>query len=204
MTDPAHAPRPARGRPRKEGAEQRILEAALEEYAERGWSGFTMDAVARRAGVGKSTVYLRWSDKDSLLTDAVTTRSQDIEQVDTGSLRGDLERLAANLFRYLLDPAGWATLRMAMEAAIAPTPLGSFTEVVSGQHLGAASEIVQSHLEAGTLPTDAPVRTLVECLYGAVIVQTLSLAGDDRKLTDEDIEERVRPIVDLVLAPLAG
>src|SRR3954451_13068508 len=101
---PGEEPRRGRGRPRTPGAEDKILTAALEEYGERGWAGFTMDAVARRAGVGKSTVYLRWRDKDSLLTDAVGTHSIGIEDVDTGSFRGDLEQLAGNLFRHYLDP----------------------------------------------------------------------------------------------------
>ena len=52
--------------------------------------GFTMDGVARRAGFGKSTLYLRWPDKDALLTDAVRLRSRTVAEVDTGSLRGDL------------------------------------------------------------------------------------------------------------------
>ena len=86
-------PRRSRGRPRTPGAEQRIIDAALEEYGEHGWSGFTMDGVARRAGVGKSTVYLRWQDKDALLTDAVSASSGDLGEVDTGSLREDLRAL---------------------------------------------------------------------------------------------------------------
>ena len=75
-------PRRGRGRPRTPGAEERIIEAALEEYGEHGWSGFTMDGVARRANVGKSTVYLRWQDKDTLLTDAVSSASLSLAAAD--------------------------------------------------------------------------------------------------------------------------
>src|SRR4051794_41814148 len=77
-------PRRGRGRPRTPGADKRIIDAALEEYGEHGWSGFTMDGVARRAGVGKSTVYLRWQDKDSLLSEAVSTRSGELGGGGTG------------------------------------------------------------------------------------------------------------------------
>src|SRR3954447_10619696 len=105
-------PRRGRGRPRTPGAEERIIDAALEEYGEHGWSGFTMDGVARRAGVGKSTVYLRWQAKDSLLTDAVSGRSSNLGAVDTGSLRGDLHALATNLFMHFIDPVGWCAMRV--------------------------------------------------------------------------------------------
>src|SRR5262245_47176042 len=120
-----------RGRPRTPGAEKKIIDAALDEYGEHGWSGFTMDGVARRAGVGKSTVYLRWQDKDSLLTEAVGTRSSWLGAVDTGTLRGDLEALAVNLFQHFCDPAGWASLRVTVDVAGAPQRLGRFAEAVS-------------------------------------------------------------------------
>src|SRR3954469_17991836 len=103
---PGGEPRRGRGRPRTPGAEKRIMDAALDEYGEHGWSGFTMDGVARRAGVGKSTVYLRWQDKDSLLTDAVGSASSPLGAVDTGSLRGDLRQVAINVFDHVLQPGG--------------------------------------------------------------------------------------------------
>ena len=40
----------------------------------------------------------------------------------------------------------------------------------------------------------------MECLYGAVTMQALTLSGDDRSLSDDQIRERVRPVVDFVLA----
>ena len=44
-----------------------MVAAALAVYAEAGWSGFSFDAVARRAGVGKAPLYLRWASKEDLL-----------------------------------------------------------------------------------------------------------------------------------------
>jgi AcrR family transcriptional regulator len=63
------APRP-RGRPRDAGARGAILDATLELLAERGFHATTMDAIASRAGVGKNTIYRRWSAKDDLIIDA--------------------------------------------------------------------------------------------------------------------------------------
>ncbi|MEV7430279.1 MULTISPECIES: TetR/AcrR family transcriptional regulator [unclassified Nocardioides] len=200
MASPQPAPRRTRGRPRTPGAEARILEAALEEYGERGWAGFTMDAVARRAGVGKSTVYLRWRDKDALLLDAVEVRAAGIEDVDTGTLRGDLEALATNLFRHYLDPAGWATVRMAVDAAGAPSSLGTFTEKVARHHTDAVLPILRRAVDRGEVPADLPARTLVLCLYGAVTMNRLLVSGDERALGDDDLRAQVAGIVDFVLA----
>ncbi|NHC23891.1 TetR/AcrR family transcriptional regulator [Nocardioides sp. IC4_145] len=200
MASPSPAPRRSRGRPRTPGAEARILEAALEEYGERGWAGFTIDAVARRAGVGKSTVYLRWRDKDSLLVDAVELRAAGIEDVDTGSLRGDLEALATNLFRHYLDPAGWATVRMIVDAAGAPSSLGSFTERVARHHTDAVLPILRRAVDRGEVPADLPAATLVLCLYGAVTMNRLLLPGGGTAAGEPDLQAQVASIVDFVLA----
>lgn len=200
MASPQPAPRRSRGRPRDPGAEGRIFDAALEEYGERGWAGFTMDGVARRAGVGKSTVYLRWQDKDALLLDAVEARAGGIEAVDTGTLRGDLEALATNLFRHYLDPAGWATLRMAVDAAGSPASLGTFTEKFARQHTAAVVLLFKRAVDRGEAPADLPVAALVLCLYGAVTMNRLRISADGPAPEDDVLHAQVVDLVDFVLA----
>jgi AcrR family transcriptional regulator len=80
-------------RPRVEGErEAEILDAAVEILIEHGYDRLTMDAVAVRAKASKATLYRRWSSKQSLVVDAVirSKKSADPQDVDTGSLRGDL------------------------------------------------------------------------------------------------------------------
>src|ERR1700726_2671458 len=60
-----------RGRPADPGIENRVLTAALTVYGEVGWAGFTLDAVARRAPVGKAALYRRWTTKEDLLLAAL-------------------------------------------------------------------------------------------------------------------------------------
>ncbi|GAA0580511.1 TetR family transcriptional regulator [Kribbella sandramycini] len=83
----------ARPRPRVEGGrEEEILEAAVSVLAELGYDRLTMDAVATAAKASKATLYRRWSTKADLVADAIS-RSKGCplpEDVDTGSLRGDL------------------------------------------------------------------------------------------------------------------
>ncbi|PCC72146.1 transcriptional regulator, TetR family [Nannocystis exedens] len=83
-----------RGRKRDASLDARLLDATLDVLAEVGAAGLTMDLVAARAGVGKATIYRRWTAKSELIIDAVAQmkRNQvDLEHLpDTGTLRGDL------------------------------------------------------------------------------------------------------------------
>jgi len=60
-----------------------------------GYDRLSMEGVATAAGVGKATVYRRWSSKAELVIDAMTTLKPAIESIDTGSLDGDIELIIA-------------------------------------------------------------------------------------------------------------
>lgn len=93
---PAPDDSPHRGsRPRPGGRTARIraqvLEAVRSELTEHGYDALTVDSVAARAGVHRTTVYRRWHDVGGLLTDVFAAASdQDWHPGDTGSLHGDL------------------------------------------------------------------------------------------------------------------
>ncbi|MCU1504387.1 MAG: putative TetR family transcriptional regulator, partial [Ilumatobacteraceae bacterium] len=76
--------------PRDEACGPTILEATLDVVAEVGFAGFTVDAVAQRAGVGKATIYRRWASKEALMLEAWSSCVAPMPDPDTGTLRGDL------------------------------------------------------------------------------------------------------------------
>lgn len=89
------APRPA---PRPGGRTARIraqvLEAVHAELTEHGYDALTVDTVAARAGVHRTTVYRRWRDVGGLITDVFAAAADiDWHPRDTGSLQGDLAAL---------------------------------------------------------------------------------------------------------------
>lgn len=69
MTDPTE--KRGRGRPRREGADEEILDVARTMLAERGYRDLTVEAVAERAGMAKTTVYRRWPSKGTLVAAAI-------------------------------------------------------------------------------------------------------------------------------------
>lgn len=60
------------GRPRDPQLEERVYRAALDLYGEAGWTGFNLTKIAAEAGVGKSSLYSRWNDRNTLLHAAFT------------------------------------------------------------------------------------------------------------------------------------
>ncbi|MFE2385749.1 TetR/AcrR family transcriptional regulator, partial [Streptomyces misionensis] len=93
--DDALAPgrrRGTRGPAQDETVSAAIEAAAFDELAAAGWRRLAMDAVARRAGVGKAALYRRWESKEAMLLDLVArlVRREVPEVPDTGTLAGDV------------------------------------------------------------------------------------------------------------------
>jgi AcrR family transcriptional regulator len=61
----------ARGRPRDPALDTTILTAALDLFIDHGIAGMSIEQVAKRAGVGKPTIYRRWPNKERLVADAI-------------------------------------------------------------------------------------------------------------------------------------
>ncbi|MEU7852795.1 TetR/AcrR family transcriptional regulator [Nonomuraea sp. NPDC049141] len=79
--------------PRRRGAArtEELLRATLDLAAEVGYAGLSIEAVARRAGVGKHTIYRRWPSMAALLLDALNrVWASDLDYRDTGDVRADL------------------------------------------------------------------------------------------------------------------
>src|SRR5450755_2991805 len=80
-----------RGRPRSAEADRAILAATGELLADRGLAAMSIEEVAARAGVGKTTIYRRWPSKGLLALDAFVRSFREEQPLpDTGTLRGDL------------------------------------------------------------------------------------------------------------------
>jgi len=86
---------PNRGRPRDPSRDEAIIDATIDVLVRDGYDRLSMEGVAAAAGVGKATVYRRWSSKAELVIDAMATLKPAIDTIDTGTLDGDLELMVA-------------------------------------------------------------------------------------------------------------
>ncbi|MFH8613737.1 TetR/AcrR family transcriptional regulator [Streptomyces sp. NPDC017979] len=103
------------GRPRSAGTDTAILDATRAALVELGWSKLTMGDVAVRAGVAKTTLYRRWSNKNELVVDAVAVIFDELRLPDLGSLDADVQAVVLQ-FAALLERPEARTALMAVVA----------------------------------------------------------------------------------------
>jgi AcrR family transcriptional regulator len=107
----------ALGRPRSDKSHQAMLQAALEMLAQVGFNGISIEAIASRAGVGKTTIYRRYSGKAELIADAIESMREEVLIPDTGSLTSDIDKLIENAAQISLNPLGRQTVAMIISSA---------------------------------------------------------------------------------------
>jgi AcrR family transcriptional regulator len=191
------------GRPRDPDVDRKIAQAALDLFGEAGWAGFAMETVARRAGVGKASLYLRWSSKEALLADAVTLRMARVTDVDTGTLRGDLTELAVQMLDLFAGPASRAAMRLNLEADAIPGVAEHYEGIRRSQVL-AARAMVRRGIARGELAPDAPVTLLLDTLTGGAMMHVLSTPPDLKANLDHDVRGHAERLVSFLLRAVGG
>ena len=86
-------------RPRSEEARRKALAAATDLIVERGVGNLTIEEVAARSGVAKTTIYRHWPERGALILDTARVSFEHVATPDTGSLRGDLDAWFGGMVR---------------------------------------------------------------------------------------------------------
>jgi len=188
----------AAGRPRDPDIDRRIEQAALDLFADAGWAGFAMEAVARRAGVGKASLYLRWSSKEALLADALTMRLARVADVDTGTLHGDLVELATQMLDIYAGDTSRVALRLSLEGEAIPGVAEHYQAMRQAQVL-AARAIVRRGIQRGELAADTPVTLLLDTLVGGAMTHAMTTPPDKRADLARNLGAHAERLVDFLL-----
>jgi AcrR family transcriptional regulator len=150
----------ARSRPGGRTARTRaaVLDATVAELAASGYGALTVDAVAVRAGVHKTTLYRRWGSKQRLVIDAVEAfAAVSVEAPDTGGVDGDLRRWARSVAATLTAPDSGALVRALVVGATEAAEVRDLLRRFYGTRQTQVLPIVERAVERGELPagTDA-------------------------------------------------
>ncbi|MET7462659.1 TetR/AcrR family transcriptional regulator [Nonomuraea sp. NPDC005501] len=194
----AAAARPA-GRPRSEKAEKAIVEATLDLIAEgMGVAELSIEAIASRAGVGKTTIYRRWSNKEDLVVDALATLKAPPPPVAGVSVHDDLVTLLSAMQDEKRKSRTRCIINIAMsDADRYPRLMERFVKIAIEPRKQAVRDVVQRGIDSGELRPDVDVEVALATLSGAMLWHTKWGNGD---VTD-DFSTRV---VDQVLSGLTS
>ncbi|QLD12443.1 TetR/AcrR family transcriptional regulator [Microbacterium oleivorans] len=173
---------------RSEQARLAVLGAAAELLAERGYENLTIEAIARRAGVGKQTIYRWWSSRAAILSEALLEglifRHQ-LSVRDTGDLRHDLAEWMQRVSGILDAPEGRVLLRSLLAAATEDPAIGALLRDQLSADGGVRARVV-AHGDAG-LPAD----DVGDAIAGWIVLQALMGSSP----TPDSIRSLVRTLV---------
>lgn len=147
----------------------------LDQLSEFGYGAVTMDAVAQRAGVHKTTVYRRWSDRESLLQDAVLRVTvTPFTMPDTGDIDRDVAAAAQARAEWLTGPYGRQLIAMIGAGGAQSTGVQlAIARILSERGEGIQERLTKAE-DDGQLPHDVDadvfLKTLLAPLYFALLV----------------------------------
>lgn len=189
------------GRPRSAQAHKAILDATLELLAQEGFQGLSIEDIAARAGVGKTTIYRRWSSKDELVIDAIHEIQVDLTTVDTGNFRNDLVILfkAANqgIMTHPLLPQ--LVLRLISEFQANPEIFQVFLTQLLIPRIQRFMYMVEQAQARGEIRRDIDWTLAFELITGPIFIHLLIshyLAPSMSSSDDKWIEQMIDAVMD--------
>ena len=181
---PSPKPRRKRGRPRDPDADGRILAAASSLILLRGFDSMTVDEVASNAGVGKATVYRRWSRKEDLAVAAMEQLYRDeMPTPDTGSLREDLRRMYAGVLTFVNSPAGTDYVRTTIKESMRDERIATLYREANARAEQGAARVFERAIERGEVRPDIPLDAVVQFLGSLVSMRAVT--GQDMPPAEE-------------------
>jgi AcrR family transcriptional regulator len=164
-----------RGRPRSEDVDQAILAAAISILFERGLGAMTIEDVSARAGVGKASIYRRWSSKGTLALDAFQ-QSYLIEQpiTDHGDFEQDLRATLRSWAHAVVGtPTGRVLEQLIAEAQLDEGLAREWTSRVIVPSRNRSRVMVERAILRGEIPADSDADVLMDLLYGTAFHRLL-------------------------------
>ena len=161
------------GRPRSERAEQAIIDAALDTFAESGIEGFHCEAVAARAGVGKATLYRRWAGKEDLLVAALASLKSPLPEPGGESVRDDLVAMLEVMVKDAADPRYFRLFAMLHGEGekLYPRLMARYMETVVEPRREMFRQVLRRGIANGELRADTDVEIALLALTGAVVAR---------------------------------
>ncbi len=178
--------------PRIERSRRLICDATLHELAEVGYGAMTIESIAKRAGVGKATIYRHWSGKLDLVESALEQMKSEVDVPDVGTARERIGAVLRSFARYLHDGERSACLPALVSAAQYDEAVRTFHHRFAAERRRVLVGLVEEGMRSGELGRGSDAVLVADALVGPLFYRRL--------MTSEPFPpDEVDRIVDLVL-----
>lgn len=161
--------------PRVERSRRVILEAVLEELGTVGYGAMTIEGVAGRAGVGKSTIYRHWTGKLDLVEDAFRTLKAPVQAPESGTLRQRIVGLLDQVACMVAESTYSSCMPALIEAAERDEQARELHRRFTAERRAILVDLLRDAVNDGELPTDTDPELLSDALVGTILMRRLML-----------------------------
>lgn len=160
--------------PRVERSRRLIRQAALDELGEVGYGAVTMESVAARAGVAKTTVYRHWPDKLALIADAFETFHEEmVPSIESGPHRDRVERLVRHVAEVVVDSTFSVCIPALIEGAERDPRVRRFHHRYAAERRQGLVDAIAEGMAAGELPAGVDPELAALALLGPIFYRRL-------------------------------
>ncbi|MGW7536119.1 TetR/AcrR family transcriptional regulator [Amycolatopsis sp. NPDC054798] len=147
-----------------------ITEAVIDELADHGFGRLSMEAVAKRAGVGKSALYRRWPSKNEMIGAVIAEFSvARAVDPDTGSLRGDIRATLEAFSEWISHPRFSRIFPGLIAEARRNPAMAEFARLtIGGPRRAINREVFTRAIERGEIPADTDIELALDMGAGIV------------------------------------
>jgi AcrR family transcriptional regulator len=179
-------------------ARAKMLHAAMEVAFELGLHGFTIDEVAKRSGVAKTTIYRHFADRNELLLAAVDASLADPATPNTGTLRGDLEEFLESVLPIFANMGLRGLFFETLAAAGRDPELGRHYGAMMARRSAPTKAIYDRALERGEIDPAIDYPSAFEIMEGPIIVRSILRPDHLRTM---DLAPAIEAIVEQLAPP---
>ena len=169
-----------------------VLAATSALLFERGYSGVSVDEVARRSGVAKTTIYRHWPSRTDLLRDACANIGTPQTVPDLGSLRADVAALMGALAEALTTAPWTSVLPSIVDAGERDPDMAEMYRRLQQGYSAPFETAIRRGIARGELAADTDVAALAAALIGPLFFRRWFAR---EPLTDGFVREIVRIVV---------
>lgn len=174
------------GRPRSEESHQAVLEATRKLLVQTSVQKLSIEAIAKKAGVGKTTIYRWWPNKQAVVMDAILSQSIYANMLTTPrnaveAVTAQLEKLA----KQLKGKNGRTVAEILGEAQADPESLAYFTKIFLQNRYDKLYSYIEGGKKTGEFSEDLQTDSVIDIVLGPIFFRLLSGQDMDQDFINE-------------------